>query len=146
MGKKIPQPKPLHVIPARVLTPQNYLPLLAHLRATQPLTDYHVSYGAFANLASKSDLLTLRDVYLKMLMCTKGVTGDRALEMQKRWPTPVQLVDALMRCGGTDAAAAQSTAARQADMVAAELKDLVGRKKMGKALAQKVADVWGVPC
>jgi crossover junction endonuclease MUS81 len=120
------------------------LPLLAHLRATQPLTDYHVSYAAFANLASKSDLLTLRDVYLKMLMCTKGVTGDRALEMQKRWPTPVQLVDALRRCGAD--AAEQSTATRQADMVAAELKDLVGRKKMGKALAQKVADVWGVPC
>lgn len=75
-----------------------------------------------------------------MLMCTKGITGDRALEIQKKWPTPIQLIDAFQRCGVDEAG--QS---KQMNLVNTELSGLVGRKKMGKALSGKIAEVWGRP-
>ncbi|KAL8295212.1 hypothetical protein RB600_000948 [Gaeumannomyces tritici] len=148
----------LHVIPTRVLTAKNYLPLLAHLRGEQDVAaaaaaaatgaalpvpaavrDYYISYPAFASLASKSDMMTLRDVYLKMLMCTKGITGDKAIEIQKRWPTPYDFVKAFEACGGNDEASKK----RKREMVSGQMASLLGRKKVTKAFSQKLAEVWG---
>ncbi|KAL8387815.1 hypothetical protein RB599_002833 [Gaeumannomyces hyphopodioides] len=132
----------LHVIPTRVLTAKNYLPLLAHLRGDQDaatVRDYYISYPAFASLASKSDMMTLRDVYLKMLMCTKGITGDKAIEIQKRWPTPYDFIKAFEACGGNDEASKK----RKREMVSGQMASLLGRKKVTKAFSQKLAEVWG---
>jgi hypothetical protein len=35
-----------------------------------------------------------------MLMCTRGVTGEKALEIQQIWPTPRHLVDAYLALKG----------------------------------------------
>jgi crossover junction endonuclease MUS81 len=130
--------KPLHVIPTNVLTVQNYVPLLQHLRETEPSTSYHVSYPAFASLVSKSDITTLRDVYLKMLMCTKGVTGEKAIEIQKQWRTPYEFVCAFQRCGD-----GEEGKKRKQQFVASVTGKQVGTKKIGTALSQKIAEVWG---
>ncbi|KAG7009579.1 crossover junction endonuclease [Physcia stellaris] len=92
--------KPLLVIPTRHLDARTYLPFVTHLRATQPGTSYNVTYPAFKSLASKSDTTTLRDVYLKMLMCTRGLSGEKAIEVQKCWGTPRALIEALEGEGG----------------------------------------------
>src|SRR5687768_16324950 len=102
MLKKQYESKALHVIPTNVLTATNYLPLLSRLRDQEPSTSYHISYPAFALLASKSDMMTLGDVYLKMLMCTKGVTGEKAIEIQRRWKTPFDFVKAYERYGSDE--------------------------------------------
>ncbi|KAL2756860.1 hypothetical protein ACRALDRAFT_2101931 [Sodiomyces alcalophilus JCM 7366] len=139
MLKKLYEEKPLLVIPTKVLTAQNYLPLLRHLRETQPGRDYHVSYPAFASLASKSDMMTLRDVFLKMLMTTRGVTGEKALEIQKRWKTPYEFVKAFEACGS-----GEQGLKRKREMVANGLPSHgVARKKIPKAVSQKLAEVWG---
>lgn len=138
MLKDIYEKKTLHVIPTSVLTAQNYLPLLTHLRETQPTESHHVTYPAFASLASKSATLTLRDVFLKMLMCTKGVTGEKAIEIQKRWETPYLFVKAFERCG-----AGEEGKKRKRELVATEMSNLVGRKKIQKAVSQTIAEVWG---
>ena len=130
--------KALHIIPSRVLTAQNYLPLLSHLRKTQPSTPHYITYQAFSSLASKSEMMTLRDVFLKMLMTTRGVTGERALEIQKRWRTPNELVKAFEACGSSDAGLR-----RKRELVSQELSHLVARKKISKVLSQKIAEVWG---
>lgn len=138
MLKKKYEARPLKVIPTRVITAQNYLPLLTHLRATQPGSDYYISYSAFASLASKSDMLTLRDLYLKMLMCTRGVTGERAIQIQQIWKTPNDFVKAFERCGsGGDGQK------KKRDMVYAQLGNKVRSKQIGKALSAKIAEVWG---
>ncbi|OAA64945.1 DNA repair nuclease, XPF-type/Helicase [Cordyceps fumosorosea ARSEF 2679] len=129
---------PLHIIPTRVLTAQNYAPLLAHLRASQPDVGHYVTYGAFASLASKSETMTLKDVFLKMLMTTRRVTGERALEIQRRWRTPYEFVDAYRSCGPGEAGRK-----RKADLVFTELGYLVGRKKFSKSLSQSIAEIWG---
>lgn len=136
--KRLHENKPLDVIPTKVITAQNYLPLLSHIREKNPSASYHVSYPAFASLASKSDTMTLRDIYLKMLMCTKGVTGEKAVEIQKRWRTPYDFVHAFEQCG-----AGEEGKTRKREMVFKEMANLVGRKKIGKSVSQKIAEVWG---
>ncbi|ROT39811.1 crossover junction endonuclease MUS81 [Sodiomyces alkalinus F11] len=138
MLRKLYEEKPLLVIPTKVLTAQNYLPLLRHLRETQPDRDYHITYPAFASLASKSDMMTLRDVFLKMLMTTRGVTGEKALEIQKRWKTPYELVKAFEACGS-----GEQGLKRKREMISNGLPSMVARKKIPKAVSQKLSEVWG---
>ncbi|KAH7133680.1 ERCC4 domain-containing protein [Dactylonectria macrodidyma] len=138
MLKRTYERKSLNVIPTRILTAQNYLPLFTHLREKQPSTGFYVTYPAFSSLASKSGTMTLRDVFLKMLMTTKGVTGERALEIQKRWKTPYDFVKAFEACG-----TGEQGIKRKRDMVFAKTNQLVGRKKITKLLSQKIAEVWG---
>ncbi|KAI8635180.1 hypothetical protein F5Y19DRAFT_2852 [Xylariaceae sp. FL1651] len=135
--KKQYESKPLFVIPTEVLTAKNYLPLLEHLREKEPTMGHYVSYPAFASMASKSDMMTLRDVYLKMLMCTKQVTGEKALEIQKRWKTPYEFVKAYERCG-----VGEEGKKRKRDLVFAQMGNLVGRRKIARTLSHKIAEVW----
>ncbi|KAI2784837.1 hypothetical protein F4815DRAFT_138173 [Daldinia loculata] len=135
--KKQYESKPLLVIPTEILTAQNYLPLLEHLRQKEPTTGHHITYPAFASLASKSDMMTLRDLYLKMLMCTRQVSGEKALEIQKRWKTPYEFVKAFENCGG-----GEEGKKRKREMVFEQMGGLFGRKRIPKPLSQKIADIW----
>ncbi|RYP93467.1 hypothetical protein DL770_000351 [Monosporascus sp. CRB-9-2] len=136
--KKQYENRSLFVIPTEILTAQNYLPLLDHLRQKEPTTGHYVTYPAFASMASKSEMMTLRDLYLKMLMCTKQVTGEKALEIQKRWKTPYDFVKAFENCGS-----GEEGKKKKRDLVFSQMGNLVGRKKVAKTLSQKIAEVWG---
>lgn len=138
MIREMYEKKPLHIIPTQVLTTQNYLPLVDKLRTREPGTNYHITYEAFASLASKSESLTVRDVYLKMLMCTKGVTGEKALEIQKRWKTPKAFLEAYEQCGNGD-----EGKKKRAEMVSTAMTHFAGRKKITKPVSTKIAEVWG---
>lgn len=138
MLKKVYESRPLKVIPTSVITAQNYLPLLSHLGAQQPRSDYYISYPAFASLASKSEMLTLRDLYLKMLMCTRGVTGEKAIEIQKIWKTPNDFVRAFNDCGSNE-----DGKKKKREMVSTHLGNKVKSKQIGKALSAKIAEAWG---
>ncbi|MCJ1473790.1 Crossover junction endonuclease mus81 [Lambiella insularis] len=137
-----PQSKPLLLIPSDRLSPTTYLPLLSSLSIP-----HNITYPSFAALVSKSDSLTVRDIFLKMLMCTRGITGDKAMEIQKHWPTPLAFVEALEECGEGDGLGTDrdelSGAARRRDMVWKAAGGLVGPRKIGKAVSAKVGDVWG---
>lgn len=139
MLKGLYEGQTLNVIPAHVLTAQNYLPLLQHFRERDPQGGYYITYPAFASLASKSDTLTLRDVFLKMLMTTRGVTADKAVEIQKRWKTPYSFVKAFEACGTGEAGRK-----RKRELIAKELDHVVApRKKINKVLSERIAEVWG---
>lgn len=132
----------LHVIPTSIITHGNYLPLLAHLKEKEPHKNYYITYLVFASLSSKSESLTLRDVYLKMLLCTRGLTGEKAIEIQKRWPTPQAFVQAFRNIEENEGRGEQAEK-KKAEMVMNEMGYLVGRKKIQKALSAKIAQVWG---
>ncbi|KAI2640559.1 crossover junction endonuclease MUS81 [Hypomontagnella submonticulosa] len=135
--KKQYESKSILVIPTEVLTAQNYLPLLEHLREKNPSAGHYISYPAFASLASKSEMMTLRDLYLKMLMCTKQVSGEKALEIQKRWKTPYEFVKAYEDCGN-----GEEGKKRKREMVFQQMGNLMGRKKITKPLSLKIAEIW----
>ena len=128
--------KPLYLIPTKALTPRTYLPLLSHLQTHPSHADksYHITYPSFASLSSKSDTLTLRDVFLKMLMCTRGISGDKALAIQKYWGSPRAFVEAFEGC---------TTRKEREAMIEAKLGGMVGRAKIKGVLGAKVAGVWG---
>lgn len=136
MLKSLYESKPLYLIPTNALTPTTYLPLLTHLRTHPSHVDksYHITYPSFASLSSKSDTLTLRDVFLKMLMCTRGISGDKALAIQKHWGTPRAFIEAFEGCG--------SQKEREA-VIETKLGGMVGRAKIKGVLGAKVAGVWG---
>lgn len=122
------------LIPSRCISStQTYLTLLDKLRAKDDLLTYGVTFSTFSALSSKSDVLSLRDIFLKMLMCTRGVTGEKALEIQRHWKTPSALVEAYM---------ALEPKARDS-LVSDRLQSLVGRKKVAKATSKKIAEIWG---
>ncbi|KAI9771634.1 MAG: Crossover junction endonuclease mus81 [Geoglossum simile] len=132
--KSLYESKPLHIIPSSILSPRNYLPLLTHLGGNQNTNHHHITYPTFASLASKSESLTLRDIFLKMLMCTRGLSGEKALEIQRRWKTPREFVEAFEGLPGD----------RRGEMVMkASEKVVVGRRKIGRKLSEKIAEVWG---
>ena len=128
--------KPLYVIPTAALTPSTYLSLLSHLQTHPSHVDrsYHITYPSFASLASKSDTLTLRDVFLKMLMCTRGISGDKALAIQKHWGTPRAFVAAFESC---------TTQKEREAMIETKLGGMVGKAKIKGVLGAKVAGIWG---
>ncbi|KAI9737111.1 MAG: Crossover junction endonuclease mus81 [Cirrosporium novae-zelandiae] len=134
MLKDLYESKPLHLIPTSVLDPQTYLPLLSHLRETFPSCPHYITFAAFSGLASKSDYLTLQDVFLKMLMCTRGLTGDKAIEVQKHWKTPRALIEAFEKCEGEK---------ERNEMVMKVVSGSITRLKVGKALSVKMAEIWG---
>lgn len=131
-----PQPsQTLSLLPTRqvTLTPTN-LETLETLRAQNPSTTYGVPFPTFCAIASKSDALTLRDIFLKMLMCTRGISGDKALEIQRQWGTPQAFIRAFEDLAPRDRETMVSD--RMANV-------MVGRKKIAKVLSKKVAEVWG---
>lgn len=142
--KAIYEPRSLTVIPSSVLSAQNHL----SLRAPRPgREDHYISYDAFQSLASKSRTLTLRDVFLKMLMCTRGITGEKAIEIQKHWRTPHELVNAFARFDtpkGSSREAGTRLARDRNEMIARVAEQLIRRKKIGKAVSAKVAEVWSL--
>ncbi|KGO44184.1 DNA-directed DNA polymerase, family X, beta-like, N-terminal [Penicillium expansum] len=121
------------LVPGRRLSTDSYLTILDNLRSQDPSITYGVSFVTFSALTSKSDVLTLRDVFLKMLMCTRGVTGEKALEIQQIWPTPRHLVDAYMALEPKE----------RETMIASRMSEVVGRKKVAKDLSKRIAEVWG---
>lgn len=133
--KALYENKSLLVIPSKYLDSKTYLPFITHLRATQPDKSYNITYPSFASLASKSDTTTLRDVYLKMLMCTRGLSGEKAIEVQKYWNTPRALIEALEAC--------EQGKEREGLLEGRLGKHPVGRKKVGRMLSAKVAGNWG---
>lgn len=121
------------LIPGRRLANDSYLTILDKFRSRDSSTTYGVSFVIFSALTSKSDTLTLRDVFLKMLMCTRGVTGEKALEIQQIWPTPRHLMEAY----------ASLDPKERDSMIVTRMAEVVGRKKVAKDLSKRIAEIWG---
>lgn len=140
---------PVVLIPSAHLSSQSsYLTTLQTLRSTDPSksTTYGVTFSTFSALTSKSDVLTLRDVFLKMLMCTKGVTGEKALEIQRRWPTPrhfIEAFEAVDRESSGGLSSRDQTLKAKEKMITDKMAKLVGRKKVQVHLSRRLAEYWG---
>ncbi|KAE8452261.1 hypothetical protein EG329_000961 [Mollisiaceae sp. DMI_Dod_QoI] len=134
--------KPLHLIPTDAITVGNYIPLLSHLKKKYASIEYHITYDAFACLGSKSETLTLRDVFLKMLMCTRGLTGERAIELQKKWKTPIEFIEAYRDIEEKHGNEEQGKK-RKWEMVSNAMDHPIPRRKIAKALSTKIGEVWG---
>jgi len=123
----------ISVMPSAHLEVDTMLSLLDNFRKRWPTRVCGITFSAFSSLCDKSESMTLRDVYLKMLMCIRGVTGEKAIEIQKIWPTPRALVEAFEAQDGPKA---------KESMISDRLGGAIPRKKVGKALSTKIAEIW----
>lgn len=123
---------------------ESYLKKIRALRAANDgSTTYGVSFSSFCALTSKSDILTLRDVFLKMLMCTRGITGDKALEIQRHWHTPRQFIEAFEAAEQAALGRGETAVKAKERMLTEKLGTLVAKKKVAGVLSRKVAEIWG---
>ncbi|KAK9245034.1 hypothetical protein V1506DRAFT_506888 [Lipomyces tetrasporus] len=137
--KEVYEEKELHVIPDEAIDSRTYISLMSHLHATDPQTSYHISFPKFQSVTSKNGNLTVRDVFLRMLLTIRGISWEKALEIQKQFPTPRHMwmelnAEYIMR--GEQAAR---------DLVASKcgLESAVARKRIGPALSSRIAEIWG---
>ena len=49
---------------------------------------YHLSYGTFAQLNSKSSNMKMRDLFARQLTCIRQVSSEKAQQIAMRWGTP----------------------------------------------------------
>lgn len=141
--------RPLRVVPTSALTMKNHLPLLNKVAAMTGGSTERVciSYPAFASMSSKTDSLTLRDVFLKMLMCTRGVTGEKALEIQKIWGTPAEFFAAYekvdLEVAADDDIGLSDIRKRKRGMVSDVLGNIPGlKRRVTKPVSEKLAETW----
>ena len=85
----------------------------------------------------KSNQMTVKEMYMLMLMTIRGVSLDKAVVLQNRFPTPKSLLEFYH----TENANAPEEYKKT--LMMKEFKDQVGNKKIGKALLEKIYDVWG---
>jgi crossover junction endonuclease MUS81 len=144
--------KSVALIPSSNLSSsESYLSTIRDLRSgssSSSNTTYGVSFTTFSALTSKSDTLTLRDVFLKMLMCTRGVTGDKALELQRHWRTPREFMEAFESAASSSSSSSssmttQEVAKAKEKMITERMGNLIAKKKISGALSRKVVEVWG---
>lgn len=129
---------------ANLSSSESYLKTIRDLRAANDgTTTYGVSFSSFSALTSKSDILTLRDVFLKMLMCTRGITGDKALEIQRHWHTPRQFIEAFEAAEQAASGRSETAIKAKEKMLTDKLGNLVMKKKVSGVLGRKVAEIWG---
>ncbi|RVX68181.1 hypothetical protein B0A52_08689 [Exophiala mesophila] len=131
--KSIYERQDIHVLPATRFEREPMATVMDHARKGSPGTLYGMTFSVFAALCDKSESMTLRDVFLRMLMCTRGVTGEKAVEIQKIWPTPRAFLDAY---------SATADGSRRDSMISDRLGHAIPRKKVAKTLSTKIAEVW----
>ncbi|KAK3840630.1 MAG: hypothetical protein JOS17DRAFT_678281 [Linnemannia elongata] len=125
----------LYTIPDTVIDRDNHLDLIEYLKGKFPGRTYQTSYDAFMKLNSKSDTLTVRDNFVKMLMVIRGVSGEKAIELARVYGTPRAMFSALAELG-------RDASNDERRDVLAKSGSQIGRKKLGNALAGKVAELW----
>lgn len=117
------------VIPESQIDARTFYNLKSTLEAKNV---YHcVRYQDFAAISSKSASLNIGDVFLKMLMSVRGVSAEKAIEIQKYFPTIITLVEELAKVDE-----------EKGKKLLAERCSQYGRKKIGNVLSAKIYDVF----
>jgi len=132
--KAMYEKKEVYVVPCQAIEVEAVSIILERVRKLAPERIIGMTFPVFGAMCDKSDSMTLRDVFLKMLMATRGVTGEKAVEIQKLWPTPRAFTEAYanLDCGPA-----------RDNMVSDRLGNAIPRKKVAKTLSAKIAEVWG---
>ena len=111
---------------------QQARPPLSHRRSSR---DYYLPYDTFSALVAKSACTTLRDVHVRMLMCVRGVTAAKAVEIQRHFKTPLDLVEAYERAQGE---------AEREDLLmnSCGSGNAIPGRKIGAAVSRRIMQVW----
>lgn len=93
-----------------------------------------IDYDSFSKALSKSGRMTLRRLYIRMLMTIRGLTLEKAVAIQKVYPTPQTLFVAY---------SAQGSETEKKLLIYNALKNSISKKRVTKQLSEKIYEVWG---
>ncbi|KAG2731420.1 hypothetical protein G9P44_005836 [Scheffersomyces stipitis] len=93
-------------------------------------------YPVFQELMGKS-VTTVREMFIVMLMSIRGVSLERAIVIQRRFPTPKSLIEFYTSEHGSD------TEEEKKRLLEYEFRNEIGNKKIGKVCSERVYDAWG---
>lgn len=93
-----------------------------------------INYDHFKNALTKSGLITIRDLFIKMLMTIRGVTWERAVTIQRLYPTPYDLWQAYDNLTSEE---------DRKELLSKATASYISKKKCSKNLSEKVYEIWG---
>eukprot|EP00842_Homolaphlyctis_polyrhiza_P002121 jgi/Hompol1/290/HPOL_005290-RA len=89
-----------------------------------------LSFDAYQSINTKTGSYKLQDIWIRQLMCLRGVSAEKAAAITARYPTALSLMQAL-------------SAATDRSSKVALFRDLgEGRRAIGASLAQSIADYF----
>lgn len=94
-------------------------------------------FHIFQATLSKSEFLTVKDMFIQMLMTIRGLSLDKAIAIQQHFRTPRALIEFFK----FEHAVTQAT--KKKDLIYEIFKDQVNTKKIGRQLLERIYLVWG---
>ncbi|KAI3407109.2 MUS81 [Candida oxycetoniae] len=94
-------------------------------------------FSSFQDMMGKTTQMTVKELFVLMLMTIKGCSLEKAIVIQNRFPTPKKLIEYYQIQHG------HASVECKKKLLAEEFKSQVGNKKVGKVLSEKVYDIWG---
>lgn len=95
------------------------------------------SYSSFTEIMGKSAMTNVKEMFVRLLMCTKGVGLDKASAIQQHFKIPRNLIESFQRAHPME---------RCPILIKEALRDEIGPRKVGKALSEKLATIWCSQC
>lgn len=108
----------------------------------KPILSLGIDYGSFQTALSKTAMVTIRDVFIDMLLTVKGITMDKAKVIQKKYPTPRFLLEAYQREYASQESPEKGDAVVK-DMLFNDFGHLITKQRITKVLSEKIYQVWG---
>lgn len=91
-------------------------------------------FDCFQEVLGKNTLMTVKELYLRALMLNRGVSLEKAVSIQSKYPTLKSLITAYKKC---------PSEAEAKMMICSSLKDAPGNRKIGKALSETLYKTFG---
>ncbi|KAK6333830.1 Crossover junction endonuclease mus81 [Orbilia blumenaviensis] len=136
MLKRRYEGRDLYMYPESLVQVATFADLKSYLKETEPDRYYCLSYSTVAAITSKSKTSTIRDIFLQMLMCTRGVTFEKACEIQKHFKTPRELLERYERAPSEIVGAPMM-------MGVVDVTAGTASKKIKGPLSKTIWEVWG---
>lgn len=92
------------------------------------------SYESFQEISEKNTLMTVKELYIRTLMLTRGVSLEKALVIQLKYPTLKSLLLAYQHCKSDN---------ESKRMMQNAFSDQPGNKRIGKALSETLWETFG---
>ncbi|KAK6464880.1 hypothetical protein DFJ63DRAFT_285373 [Scheffersomyces coipomensis] len=95
------------------------------------------SYPIFQSAMGKTGMMTVKEMFIMMLMTIKGLSLEKAIVIQNEFPTPNSLLQYYHTSGE------YLTEASRKELLMKRFENQIGNKKIGKVLSEKIYDIWG---
>ena len=109
------------------------------MRAEHPGIRFHTSFHTYQQLHAKtSTASTIEATWIRMLLCVRGVSADKAQEIVRHFPTPQHLLRAYSRCPSQlDAQRLLSTTI--------DATTRLTRRRIGRVLSERIWHILDAP-